>query len=216
MKHTNPKGNNIHTGDSLGLSRQEDPEIRKLHEHIELLYNRIEVIAKAKSALEKRVELLEKKIEGYQEKVSETLPEESNKEEFVDIGETIVLDVNPEEKRVEPQVQEKPLQQHEETSDWIYFGIPENGCFRVSSQKKNGESNICYRINTKSLEIEYIHSKLDSRWLAYRNEYLLPICDIVNNVASASSIKMEQPGKVVKQGEDYVIDSKNKIKIKLL
>ena len=215
MKHYNHKENNIQSGDGKNLFRQEDSEIRIFHEYIRILDSRIKKIEEAKSVLEKRVELLEKKIERYQEKVSETLPKERDKEDII-LGETIVLDVNPEEKKAEPLVQEKTLSQHEETSDWIYFGIPEKGCFRVSSQKKNGESNICYRINTKSLDIEYIHSKLDSRWLAYRNEYLLPICDFVNNVASASSIKMEQSGKVVKQGEDYVIDPQNKIKIKLL
>lgn len=146
------------------------------------------------------------------EKVKEESGEKRDVEESVPLGEVITLDVNPKE----TDVKDEQPDELGGSFDWIFFGAPENGCFKVVNQKKNGESNVCYRINVKTLAIEYIHSKFDIRALSYRNEYLLPICDFVNNVTSASSIKMEQPGKVIKQGEDYVIDSKNKIKIKLL
>lgn len=218
--HKNDRDNTRQSGESQGLLRPKDSDVLQLREFIRNLNNKIDRIENEKKALEKRVELLERRIDENQGKTIEALPEKIDKEEVVQIGETIVLDVKAEEKPeeviVEIETHDEQPQQREDVFEWIYFGTPENGCFRVTNQKKSGESNICYRINVKTLEIEYVHSKLDSRWISYRNECLLPVCDIVNNVSSASSVKMEQPGKVVKQGENYVIDPKNKIKIKLL
>ena len=90
------------------------------------------------------------------------------------------------------------------------------GAFHISKKMRQGESMVCYRINPNSRTIEFIHSSMDSRLISYKNEYLLPVCDIINSPASPSSIKMESPGEVKKQGDEFVIDQNNKIKIKLI
>ncbi len=103
-----------------------------------------------------------------------------------------------------------------EIEEWLYFSTPVKGAFHISKKMRQGESMVCYRINPSSLTIEFIHSSMDSRLISYKNEYLLPVCDIINSPASPSSIKMESPGKVLKQGDEFVINQNNKIKIKLI
>lgn len=181
------KDENLFQADNMNLNN----EIKRLQE----LESMVNQLVGDNKKLQQKVESLEKQIVELKANLEHVIWEIKQENE----------DNNPE-----------PPKEASETSDWIYFGAPENGCFKSASQKNKEESNIYYRINAKSLEIEYIHSGLDSRILSYRNEWLLPICDFINNVASASSIKMEQSGKVIKHGEDYVIDPENKIKIKLL
>jgi len=103
-----------------------------------------------------------------------------------------------------------------EIEEWLYFSTPVKGAFHISKKMRQGESMVCYRINPNSRTIEFIHSSMDSRLISYKNEYLLPVCDIINSPTSPSSIKMESPGEVKKQGDEFVIDQNNKIKIKLI
>lgn len=103
-----------------------------------------------------------------------------------------------------------------EIDEWLYFSTPLKGAFNLSAKMKQGDSKICYRVNPNTRIIEFIHSSMDSILISYKNEYLLPVCDIINSPASPSSIKMESAGKVIKLGDEFVIDQTQKIKIKLI
>lgn len=183
------------TGGNRNLFRKDSEVLQEIAVKLQKLETRVDELDKKNISLNEKIVRLEKHID------------ENNVQSKID-----ELDTPP----IQNQNIDLDVDQSKESSEWVYFGPAESGLFKKSSQKNIDDSNICFRVNTKSHSIEFIHSNSDSRWLSYRNEYLLPVCDIVNNVVSASSIKMEKSGKVIKQGEDYVIDPKNKIKIKLI
>ncbi len=187
----------------LSQNNENDDNLNML---VDSLMSKIKFLERENEIILTRIGVLEKNISELQNKqtmhdvpdVNNAAPEKS--EQIVHKEETIITH------------DDKP----KEHSDWIYFSAPDNDIFKVENCIDKSDQNVCFRINEKSLAIEFIHSEIDSRLLAYRNECLLPVCEIINNVSSATSIKMEKPGKVKKQGENYIIDTNNKIKIKLL
>lgn len=194
-------------------------------------YDRIVALEKGEKELKDKIAILEKKLAECQgnvtmEKEAPVVIPSSSEKEALTTEEKAADNTQKKEEGVmqkeledtTPQKEQDniPQKETEEHSDWIYFSTQEKGVFQLSKQKRSSDNNVCFKINTATLDIEYIHSQYDSRALSYRNEWLLPVCEIINNIANASSIKMEQSGKVIKQGDDFVIDVNNKIKIRLL
>lgn len=171
------------------------------------LQDAIDELKSENKYLNRRIESLEKKLSELQNKQTAQSAPDAN------------INIHEESEQL-IQKEETAITQNDATNeyseDWIYFSTPDNGVFKVANCMDKSDPNICYRINRKNLAIEFIHSKIDSRLIGHRTEWLQPVCEILNNISSATSIKMENPGKVKKHGDDYIIDTNNKIKIKLL
>jgi len=185
-----------------------DEHIKYVLERFPILEDKVNSIQKDNKELRELVAQLSKKIESFK-------PDPEFKINQTDCVEKISTDDEPKIKT--PEESSTPHEVKEKVTDeWLYFSTPLKGAFNLSAKMKQGDIKICYRINPNTLVIEFIHSSMDSRLISYKNEYLLPVCDIINSPASPSSIKMESPGRVLKQGDEFVINQNNKIKIKLI
>ncbi|MGQ1890244.1 hypothetical protein ACT29H_07355 [Thermophagus sp. OGC60D27] len=103
-----------------------------------------------------------------------------------------------------------------------YFSIPESdGSFKLSNAKTSNNGKNFYKIifeeSSTSGEIFYIPGNSDGRAINRYESYLKPVCEIENmeNLSTAKRIELKQCGKVTLQNDRWIIDSNNKIKIKL-
>jgi hypothetical protein len=185
-----------------------DEHIKYVLERFPILEEKVNSIQKDNNTLRELVAQLSKKIESFK-------PNPEFKINQTDCFENLSTDDEPKLKKQEESSTPHVVKE-KDTEEWLYFSTPLKGAFNLSAKMKQGDSKICYRINPNTLIIEFIHSSMDSILISYKNEYLSPICDIINSPVSPSSIKMVSPGKVIKQGDGFVINQNNKIKIKLI
>lgn len=105
----------------------------------------------------------------------------------------------------------------------LFFSIPEpDGSFRLNISN-NEQSMAYYKIitleNSQEGELVFISGTNDRRAINRMDSYLKPVCYIENpeDATRATSISMLQPGKVVKDGDRWILkDVDSKIKIKLI
>jgi hypothetical protein len=105
----------------------------------------------------------------------------------------------------------------------IFFTIPESdGSFKTSNARKVKEMDCFYKIEPDESgqrgRLSFISGEYDLRALDNIDYYLDPVCEIENipDRTNARNIFMTCPGIVIKRGEDWIVDEKNKIKIRLL
>lgn len=109
------------------------------------------------------------------------------------------------------------------TSNAIYFTIPESdGSFRIANGKNIKEMDCFYKIevdkSNQKGKLFFISSDFDSRALDNIDYYLNPVCEIENisNRTQAKRINVINNGIVVLTGENWKIDTNNKLKIRLI
>jgi hypothetical protein len=105
----------------------------------------------------------------------------------------------------------------------LFFSIPESdGRFIIEKGDSVNDGMKFYRIDYKNNsdqgELLFISSDQDKRAINRLDSYLKPVCDIDNivNSETADKILLIKPGKVIQIGDSWVIDSDNKVKIKLI
>ena len=105
----------------------------------------------------------------------------------------------------------------------IFFTIPESdGSFKTSNARKVKEMDCFYKIEPDESgqrgRLSFISGEYDLRALDNIDYYLDPVCEIENipDRTNARNIIMTCPGVVIKRGDDWMVDEKNKIKIRLL
>lgn len=110
---------------------------------------------------------------------------------------------------------QKPLQK-------IYFSMPENnGSFQIVNGEPSNDGKKYFRIEFEEAsnygELFFLSGERDQRAINRLESYLKPVCDIENisNSATSKKIELKQSGKVSLINDSWVIDSENKIKIKL-
>jgi len=149
---------------------------------------------------------LEREISELKQKVSQsvTIPEE--------------LDLKPEIKNT----YEWEIKQTETVTRKLFFSMPEsNGRFIVDNGETSNDGRKYFKIEynegSETGEFYYISGDRDKRAINRLESYLKPACDIENieNADSATNIEFIKSGKVVLINDSWVIDSDNKVKIKL-
>lgn len=105
----------------------------------------------------------------------------------------------------------------------LYFTIPEqDGSFVISNGSESNDGRKYFKISfdesSSKASITYISSQRDGRAINRLDTNLKPVCDIMNisNASSANKIEILKKGEVLLQGDKWVIDSNNKIKIRLV
>ncbi|MGM0408937.1 MAG: hypothetical protein ACQERU_13225, partial [Bacteroidota bacterium] len=111
----------------------------------------------------------------------------------------------------------------EKESIKLFFSMPESdGRFIISNGEQSNDGRKYYKIEyfEKSDEgqLFYLSSERDKRAINRLESYLKPVCDIDNilNAESATRVDFISPGKVIFIDDSWVIDSNNKVKIKLI
>lgn len=142
---------------------------------------------------------------------SEDIPENKNDSWVSNEAETISL---PIDLKIEP-----PKSSRSE----IYFEIPEeDGTFKTQDGKTIQNIYSFYKIVTEENPLKgkicFISGSLDLRALGNIDNYLNPVCEIINIVdrMQAKRIEMIKPGTVFLSGESWKIDANNKVKIRLI
>jgi len=109
-----------------------------------------------------------------------------------------------------------------DSTETIYFTIPESdGSFKIINGKKSKELDCFYKIetdkNNQKGRLFFISGDYDLRALDNIDYYLNPVCEIENisDRSHAKEIIMIKNGTVVFSGDNWNIDAKNKVKIKL-
>ena len=105
----------------------------------------------------------------------------------------------------------------------LFFSMPENdGSFIVDNGESSNDGRKYYRLEyidgSETGDLYFIPGDRDKRAINRLESYLKPACDIENieNADSATNIEFKNPGKVSLRNDSWVIDSDNKVKIKLL
>ena len=105
----------------------------------------------------------------------------------------------------------------------IYFTIPESdGSFKNINARKTKEIDCFYKIETdddfQGGKLYFISGEYDLRALDNIDYYLRPVCEIQNisDRSKARKIQMTGTGSVIKRGGSWIIDGKEKVKIKLV
>lgn len=120
------------------------------------------------------------------------------------------------------QVEKKNFPAAEETQS-IYFNIPESdGSFNIIDGDNYSDSKKNYEINfvkdKMTGDLIYITNDGDKRAINQIEDFLKPVCDIENitNASTASRVELIQRGKVALEGDKWVVDPDNKVKIRLV
>ena len=105
----------------------------------------------------------------------------------------------------------------------FFFTIPENdGSFKAANAKNNKEIDCFYKIELEKRgqtgKLEFISGDYDLRALDNIDYYLNPVCEIQNiaDRKNARKIQLISHGTIIKSGDNWKIDEKNKVKIKLV
>ena len=105
----------------------------------------------------------------------------------------------------------------------IYFTIPESdGSFKNINARKIREIDCFYKIepddDCQSGKLYFVSGEYDLRALDNIDYYLSPVCEIQNisDRSKARKIQMTGTGSVIKKGDSWIIDGKDKVKIKLV
>lgn len=117
----------------------------------------------------------------------------------------------------------EPIIKEADNISILFFSIPENdGKFIIKKGEQTNDGfkyyKIVSQISSDEGDLFYISGTQDKRAINRLDSYLKPVCDIENitNAESASKIEMIKKGKVIKSDDSWVIDPKNKVKIKLV
>ncbi|MGQ1948363.1 hypothetical protein ACT3CD_14810 [Geofilum sp. OHC36d9] len=104
----------------------------------------------------------------------------------------------------------------------IYFSMPESdGSFLISNGEISNDGKKYFKIEFKESstkgELFYLSGDRDQRAINRLESYLKPVCDIENitNSSTATKIGLIHSGKVTRLNDRWMIDTENKIKIKL-
>lgn len=103
-----------------------------------------------------------------------------------------------------------------------YFSMPGgDGSFQISNGEPSNDGKKYFRIEFEESsnrgELFYMPSERDQKAINRLESFLKPVCDIENisNASTATKIELIQSGKVSLINDSWVIDTNNKIKIKL-
>ena len=105
----------------------------------------------------------------------------------------------------------------------LFFSMPENdGSFLVDNGESSNDGRKYFRLEyidgSETGDLYFIPGDRDKRAINMLESYLKPACDIENieNADSATNIEFKNPGKVSLKNDSWVIDTDNKVRIKLL
>lgn len=105
----------------------------------------------------------------------------------------------------------------------LYFTIPESdGSFKDLNARKEKGLDCFYKIepedDCQSGKLHFLQGSYDLRALDNIDYYLSPVCEIQNisERSKARKIQMTGTGSVIKRGGRWIIDGKDKVKIKLI
>lgn len=105
----------------------------------------------------------------------------------------------------------------------MYFSIPsdDTGRFDLNNKKEIYDKNCYYSINVtfnNRGELSFLPSDKDFRAINDYGSYLLPVCDVDNfaDKSKARNILMLEKGIVNLENGSWVVDKKNKVKIRFI
>jgi len=178
------------------------------------------------------VSLLKKRKDDYKYKVTELSNkieklEKKSKSENDTASKTSIDNVDSEKIKINTEDSVKSIEwdisKEAGNKSISYFSIPENdGRFIIEKGEQANDGSKYYKIVNRTSSDEgdlfYISGTQDKRAINRLDSYLKPVCDIDNiiNAESASKIEVIKNGKVIKIADSWVIDTNNKIKIKLV
>jgi len=146
-------------------------------------------------------------------------------DENIELGKKIEL-LQPKKQSIEPEKNSvKPTSNNSQPQRQLtkaYFSMPSgDGSFQISNGEPLNDGKKYFRIEFEEFsnrgELFYIPSERDQKAINRLESFLKPVCDIENisNASTATKIELIQSGKVSLINDSWVIDTNNKIKIKL-
>lgn len=167
----------------------------------------------------KEIEKLKKEIAEHKEKKQN---QDKQKENTVqNYKET--PDVTPKKNYNERPLAPKQATKEETVFKSLFFTIPEeDGSFYRFNGEEINDGRKYYKIlfnaQSSSGDIYYVSGQRDERAINRLDTNLKPVCDIENIAYASSSSRVEfiEKGKVILQGDKWVIDPDNKVKIRLV
>lgn len=104
----------------------------------------------------------------------------------------------------------------------LFFTIPqEDGSFKLINSDKASDGKKYYKVeyeeNSQEGTLFFLPSDKDIKAIGLLEQFLEPVCDIDNimHADTASKIELLKEGKVYLENEKWIIDPKNKVKIRL-
>ena len=146
-------------------------------------------------------------------------------DENIELGKKIEL-LQPKKQSIEPKKNSvNPTSYNSQPQRQLtkaYFSMPSgDGSFQISNGEPLNDGKKYFRIEFEEFsnrgELFYIPSERDQKAINRLESFLKPVCDIENisNASTATKIELIQSGKVSLINDSWVIDTNNKIKIKL-
>ncbi len=213
----------VHTNNDLKSKEMQSFEVNKYN--LELLEDNIKKHRKEILDLMDRVKKLEVTNRELLERLLHYEPDYKS-EKIKESYPTAVKNVSVEKGGVQNDAANR---NEEQTKPYVtkytkhqYFSMPESdGSFKLSNGKpsNDGKSNfqIEFEESSKHGELTFISSDRDQRAINRLESFLKPVCEIENisSVATSSKIHVIEKGRVRLVNDSWVIDPRNKIKIKL-
>lgn len=119
--------------------------------------------------------------------------------------------------------QEWNIEKPQKTKQKLFFSMPENdGSFIIDNGEPSNDGRKYFRIeffeDSENGDLFFIPSERDKRAINRLESYLKPVCEIENiaNAENATRIEFISPGKVNSRNNRWLIESDNKVKIKLI
>jgi hypothetical protein len=194
----------------LKLDTRQDPLLREIFQYIGI----VGILKKSKDKKVKAINNSEKKIaelrvqnvklkSEYKNKISDA----ARKDHVIDF----------------PQGSSDEQENNSDIKTEIYFTIPESdGSFKNINARKIKEIDCFYKIepddDCQRGKLYFVSGEYDLRALDNIDYYLSPVCEIQNisDRSKARKIQMTGTGSVIKKGGSWIIDGKDKVKIKLV
>ena len=193
----------------LKLDTRQEPLLREIFKYIGI----VGILKKSKDKKVKAINNSEKKIAELKEQNVKLKSEFKNKIEAADQDHPIDF---------QPGSSDEPGDNSDITTE-IYFTIPESdGSFKNINARKIKEIDCFYKIKSdddcQSGKLFFVSGEYDLRALDNIDYYLSPVCEIQNisDRSKARKIQMTGSGSVIKKGDTWIINGKDKVKIKLV
>lgn len=188
------------------------------------LQNEIEEYKNKRKYYKFKIEQLESENEGLKRKLSCVKPESFSQQSNSDPSQTVSQQEQKKEaasdRELQSQVGAKTTVNVIKDFEEEYYSSPNaNGEFDRSHAKKTRTDDCFYKIVWKSSEtkgeLELLEKKDYSRLLAYRTDCLYPVCDVVSNKSNGQIITMVLKGYVRMRENKWLVESEDKIKIRI-
>lgn len=160
-----------------------------------------------------------KKISSLEKKTKELSEENAHLQKRVEQN---VISKDGGKAETDNTISESDIDQPTKRIKKIYFSMPESdGSFLISNGEISNDGKKYFKIEFKESstkgELFYLSGDKDQRAINRLESYLKPVCDIENitNSSAATKIGLIHSGKVTRIKDRWMVDTENKIKIKL-